>query len=108
VLDIGALGAVGVNGELDVPALIRVRLDVRERLGQVVRCGRVETRFRAPSTVVVLADVDLVRKKLNPRTGRRMGIKDHVGEQVTFVVAVEVDLKDAADVRLIVGVVVER
>ena len=36
-----------------------------------------------------------------------MDLERHVGEQVTLVVAVEVDLEHAADVRLVVRMIVE-
>jgi hypothetical protein len=109
VLDIGALRAVGVNGELDVPSLLRMWIEACQRRGQIVELGRIEARFRTASTVVVLTDEDSVLEDGEHPAGRGPDLEDHVGEQVVaLVVAVEVDLEAATYMRLVVRVVVER
>jgi hypothetical protein len=57
--------------------------------------------------VVVLTDEDVVVLEDHLVAGGRMHSERHVGEQLPLVVTVEVDLEDAADVRLVVRVVVE-
>jgi hypothetical protein len=84
-------------------ALHRVRLDVCERLTQVV--GRAGVEVGATSGGV-LADEHGVGQK-HTATGRRHALEGDVGVEVTLVVAVEIDLEDASHVGFVVGMVVE-
>jgi hypothetical protein len=90
-----------------VPALLGVRLEVCEQAGQVVGLGGVETRFGATTAVVVLTDEDVGVLEDHFVSGGRPHLEGHIGEQLTLVVAVEVDLEHTADVRLVVRMVVE-
>jgi hypothetical protein len=84
-----------------------VRLEVCEQAGQVVGLGGVETRFGATTAVVVLTDEDVGVLEDHFVSGGRPHLEGHIGEQLTLVVAVEVDLEHTADVRLVVRMVVE-
>jgi hypothetical protein len=77
--------------------------------GEVQRVGLrgVQPGLAATAGVVVLADEHGIGQQGHHRPGRRVRLEGDVGEQVALVVAVEVDLEGAADVRLIVGRVVE-
>jgi hypothetical protein len=95
-----------MDRQLHVEALVRVGLEAGEVEG--VRHRRVEAGLRAATAVVVLTDEHRVREQDDVAAGRRMHHEAHVGEEVALVVAVEVDLEGAADVRFVVRVVVER
>ncbi|HET8618507.1 MAG TPA: hypothetical protein VFM27_06090 [Acidimicrobiales bacterium] len=83
-----------------------MRLEPRQQAREVVGLARVEARFGATAAVVVLTDEDLVLEDhLVP--GGRVDLERHVGEELTLVVAVEVDLEHAVDMRLVVRIVVE-
>jgi hypothetical protein len=84
-----------------------VRLEPGERGREVVGPGCVETCLGTATAVVVLTDEDVLvlEDDLVPRG--RMHLERHVGKEVTLVVAVEVDLEHAADMRLVVRVIVE-
>src|SRR5215210_4073912 len=89
-------------------ALIRVRFDAAEVQGVGLR--RIEPRLAASAGVVVLTNEDVVLQQHDRGTGGRRGLRreGHVGGEVlALVVAVEVDLEDAADVRLVVRMVIE-
>jgi hypothetical protein len=81
----------------------------RDRGAQVERLGRVEPS-RAPSARGgVLTDEDAaLGQQRDLRSGRWVKLEAGRGEELARVVAVEVDLEHAADVRLIVRKVVER
>src|SRR5829696_1243143 len=106
VLHIGALGALGVHGEAHVPALLGVRGDVGQGVGEVIGAAGVEVGA-APGRV--LADVEGVGEQLVvlALVGRGPGLEGHGGREIARVIAVEVDLDHAADVGLVVGVAVE-
>jgi hypothetical protein len=105
VLDVGTLRAIGVYRQLDVESLDRVGLepgDVERVLPRGVQPG-----FRAAAAVVVLTDGNGVGEQ-HDAPGGRVGVEDDLGEKVPFVIAVEVDLKRAAGMGLVVRHVVER
>jgi hypothetical protein len=81
---------------------------VNGQAGEVegVLLGGVETCLRTSAAVVVLADEHGVGQQ-GGRTGRRLRRKRHVSMEVTLVVAVEVDLERATDMRFVVRMVVE-
>ena len=106
MLHVGALRAVGVDGELDMPPLDGMRVDARQ-IERVCR-GRVQTRRRATPAFVILSDEDRVGKKDLGRSSRRVRLEGHLRRQVTFIEAVEIDLESASHVRLVVGSIVER
>jgi hypothetical protein len=109
VFDVGPLRAFGVDRQLDVHALLRVRRDAGDIEG--VRLGRVQAGFAAAPGVVVLTDEHGIgQQNLRVRVAQRWGprLERHVGVEVPFVVAVEVDLEGAADMWLIVRMVIER
>src|SRR5215218_2530059 len=89
-------------------ALIRVRFDAAEVQGVGLR--RIEPRLAASAGVVVLTNKDIVLQQHDRGTGRGRGLRreGHVGGEVrSLVVAVEVDLEHAPDVRLVVRMIVE-
>jgi hypothetical protein len=86
-----------------------MRLEPGEHGREVVGHGGVEPGLGPPAAVVVLADEDvLVHEDDRGIAGRWMHLEGHVGKEVTLVVAVEVDLEDAAHMGLVVRVIVER
>jgi hypothetical protein len=91
-----------------VEALHRVGGDAGKVQG--VGLAGVQAGLAAPAAVVVLTDEHRVGQQhliLTLAQGRRVGLEGDGGVQVALVVAVEVDLEGAADVRLVVGQVVE-
>jgi hypothetical protein len=82
-------------------------VELRQRAREVVGLAGVEARFGATAAVVVLTDEDLVFEDHLWVSGGRMNLERHVGEEVTLVVAVEVDLEHTSDVRLVVRMIVE-
>jgi hypothetical protein len=89
-------------------ALHRMGGDAGEVQG--VGLAGVQPGLAAPAAVVVLTDEHRVGQQhlvVALTLGRRLGLEGDGGVQVALVVAVEVDLEDAADVGLVVGQVVE-
>jgi hypothetical protein len=86
-----------------------VRLERLQQRAQVVGLRGVETGLGPSATVVVLADEHLVFEDHLGLARRRVHLEGDVREEIfTLVEAVPVDLEDAADMGLIVGMVVER
>jgi hypothetical protein len=108
VLDVGTLGSVGVDRQLDVYSLLRMRRDADEL--EHVRLGCVEASLAAAAGVVILSDegANVAVDDDAPILGRRLQLETNVSVELTLVEPVEVHLERAADVRLVVGVVVER
>jgi hypothetical protein len=85
-----------------------VRLEIGEQARQVVGLALIEAGLGAAAAVVVLADEDAGVLEDHLVSGGRHHLERHAGEQRPQVVPVEVDLEDAADMRLVVRVIVER
>ena len=88
VLLVGSLRTIGVDGELHVKALLRVRINPSEVQGIGLR--GIEPCFAASAGVVVLADEHLVGQEDLAVAGRRVRLEGHVGQQVTLVEALQV------------------
>jgi hypothetical protein len=85
-----------------------VGLEPLQHRAQVVGLRRVEAGLGPTATVVVLTDEHVVLEDHLGLAGRRVHLERDVREEIlTLVEAVPVDLEDAADMRLVVGVVVE-
>jgi hypothetical protein len=103
VLDVRADRAVRVHRQLDVIPLAGMRVDARQRGRQVVAPRRVQI---GAATCRILTDGDAVGGQ---RASTRRGdpLECDGGCQVAGFIPVEIDLEGAADMRLVVRVVVE-
>jgi hypothetical protein len=90
-----------------MPALVGVRLERLQQRGEVVGLRGVEAGLGPSATVVVLADEHLVFEDHLGLARRRVNLERDVREEISLVEAVPVDLEDATDMRLVVGVIVE-
>ena len=86
-------------------ALLRLRLDPVEVKG-VGPLG-IESFFAASAGIIVLTNEHGVSEKDLAVAGWRMSAEGHIGIEITFVEAVEVDLEGAADMWLVVRMIVE-
>ena len=87
-----------------MPALIGLGHDALERGGKVIGPRSVEV---GPASGGILADEDRIGGECAPARGRP-ALQEHRGVQVALIVAIEVDLKRAPDVRFVVRGIVER
>jgi hypothetical protein len=90
-----------------MPTLLWLRLEPGEQARQVIGPARVEALLGPATAVVVLTDEDVVVFEDDLVAGGRVHLERHIGEELTLVVAVEVDLEHAPDMRLVVRMVVE-
>src|SRR5205823_5329836 len=92
---------VGMNLELEVIALLRVHVETREVVvAKIDGHDAVEIDCAARG---VLADIELAIRDELAGAGRRLRRERPRRLEVTLVVAAELDLEDAADVRIVVA-----
>jgi hypothetical protein len=84
-----------------------MRLVSGQDRSQIVSDRSIETGLAATAGVAVLTDEHNVIENANEISGRGLDAEVHIGEKVALIEAVEVHLENAADMRFVVGVVIE-